>query len=1496
MKGQQHDMAASDSRSIETLLLIRDIRQHERLEKKTSNVKAQREQDPLLVINQSSLLDVPVGSAVWGASFAQDRYVGTSGNSLCIFDANSHQLQQTLTGHTGPALCVAWSADGKRLLSGGSDNRVLIWNVLIGKVERELKGHTGHVHGVAWSADHSLAASASADKTVRLWDPEDGKLVHFLQEHTAKVNAVCFSARRNHLASSSSDCTIRIWNTTTGDVVHRLPQGDESAGLAWSADGKQLACGTKAGVINLWNAKTGELMRKLQGHLAGMVINALAFHGEFLISGSNDRTIRVWDTDGRCAVLVGHASGVTSLALSPSGDFLLSAGPSDGPLRVWDLSAAWISLKEAKLLTEIQQEVGCTGLHFAAANGHTAVVQALLATGAELNAVDKMGWTALHFAGANGHTATVHALLAAGADVNALENAGHSVFDLAIVAGASLQHFLALEAAGARLSTHGWTALLDVRAWTQDAPDRLALVAMYAPLPVLGFPSPLHYLASLQPKDLLHATGIRAQEEKQEQPETTDGQRGTAGSGNEDQQRAALLLKLCQALEPMLERHAEVRDRRGLSPLQALRQSLVDAVRDWALTVGTFLGRYLREPAPIYESLTCQVWLAKDIKAAAGELSHVALKLIKGRRARDNFDREVKSRSYLQAQATDRGQSLAEILVGLLRKHEEALCLVMPAAPASLNDFLRRRNLSGRDPAAVRAIAKAVGQCVLGLHLCGMVHGDLKPNNVVTLDGAGKWALIDFDASAQFGDEVGLKYSSAYCPPELASVIAQFPETSTPEARERLPRAAAAFDVFSFGVLLYELCTGEHIFPHVSDNISSREHLEQLCVWLCVSDEQLRPLFQFAMLEQKDNKQLARELSRTRKDAAHLIRWCLQSDPSLRPSMQEVLGHRFLCPDGGTPPPVPETWRGHSPVLRCTTVRMRLHAFISHMQAEASGDVGSLSAALRRCGIRVWRDMDAPDLSEEGMQQGVADCDIFILMLTNAVLSRTYCLKEIFWALGFGKPFIIVMETDGRFFCFDYERWREDRLDKLPGAGGWGKSRNLGSTFRNCLAKFSEVHEEVKRQWLATPRVTIPFRRRGFEVEAMVREIISRAGGKGLLWGQRLPPKPRLRPPLVLSAALPGTGTAAQPNNQFDERELSEGKEQHLAPPAGPRWPRIFVVRAQSRQARELAVELAQGLQASGGPGLEVSVQTSDEAPVPAALREAERVVVLLTAGVFIGPSLLHLRYAVQEAKPLFTVCSEEAGWQFNGPESRLAPQWLMEVVSSLEALAFRSQAERNFEFVAMCDELLLRMVSPFKKLAPLSDQQVAEAEREEARELEQQQRLQAEASGTARGDPGEVPRVGGDMQRLQAELAQLKAKAEANAKLATELKASLKDAELSKAKLEAESKSRMEVEARAKAKLEADNTELRAQLLELQRAVAASPPAVMEAVLPSEPSSTSPSYSSSSSTSSPSASEVRGLPSAAQRCHGFRSTGSSASVVWRGSKCKECGRPKSEH
>ena len=137
--------------------------------------------------------------------------------------------------------------------------------------------------------------------------------------------------------------------------------------------------------------------------------------------------------------------------------------------------------------------------------------------------------------------------------------------------------------------------------------------------------------------------------------------------------------------------------------------------------------------------------------------------------------------------------------------------------------------------------------------------------------------------------------------------------------------------------------------------------------------------------------------SSTGGDAKNLIRWCLQGDPSMRPrSMGQILSHQFFARAVQ-----PEAELDMAALLSHDSTRsvsrayrrdahgkMRYHYFISHNQREASGDCGTLFHLFETRGVHCWRDMAQENLTEEGMKQGVKDSDIFVLFLTNSMLSR----------------------------------------------------------------------------------------------------------------------------------------------------------------------------------------------------------------------------------------------------------------------------------------------------------------------------------------------------------------------------------------------------------------------------------------------------------------------------------------------------------------------------
>jgi WD40 repeat protein len=107
--------------------------------------------------------------------------------------------------------------------------------------------------------------------------------------------------------------------------------------VAFSPDGALLALGSDDPTIRLWDTQTGQEVQKLEGHSSWVRAVAFSPDGALLASGSQDQTIRLWDTQTGQEVqkLEGHSSWVRAVAFSPNGA-LLASGSHDLTIRLWD--------------------------------------------------------------------------------------------------------------------------------------------------------------------------------------------------------------------------------------------------------------------------------------------------------------------------------------------------------------------------------------------------------------------------------------------------------------------------------------------------------------------------------------------------------------------------------------------------------------------------------------------------------------------------------------------------------------------------------------------------------------------------------------------------------------------------------------------------------------------------------------------------------------------------------------------------------------------------------------------------------------------------------------------------------------------------------------------------------------------------------------------------------------------------------------------------------
>ena len=266
---------------------------------------------------------------------------------LCV-NSYAEFPHQFLFGHTGRAVAVAYSLDGRWLASGGA-NEILIWEIGVNEPMYTLAGHTGKVEDLAFRPNGNLV-SASLDGTVRLWNIQAQQEIRAFEGHVGQVTSVDFNSDGSRVVSGSRDRTLKLWEANTGVLIATLEgHTDVVWSVAFSPDGSIIASGSEDGAVRLWNTFDGSQLHSLTGHTQGAL--SVAFHpdGNLIASGGRDGTVRLWninpaapsDTIGETEPFVTYDRQVMSVRFNPNGRLLavgLLNSPTDKTLQLWDVS------------------------------------------------------------------------------------------------------------------------------------------------------------------------------------------------------------------------------------------------------------------------------------------------------------------------------------------------------------------------------------------------------------------------------------------------------------------------------------------------------------------------------------------------------------------------------------------------------------------------------------------------------------------------------------------------------------------------------------------------------------------------------------------------------------------------------------------------------------------------------------------------------------------------------------------------------------------------------------------------------------------------------------------------------------------------------------------------------------------------------------------------------------------------------------------------------
>ncbi len=244
-------------------------------------------------------------------------------------------------GHGGAIFTLEPASHAHLFYSGSSDNLVVEWNLLNQQQNKVIARLPAKSMALKYVPDKNILLVGQSAGGIHVIDLNKNEEIKLLQLHRLSVYDIQYLPEKECFWAVAGDGTLSVWSINDFSLITALKLCDKKIrSIHFNTVLKEAAIGCGDGSIRIFDIETFEEKKILLGHLDDFSVNAVCYHpnGKYLLSGSRDAYLNVWDIENDYALLhhiPAHNYSIYSIVFSPCKKFF-ATGSRDKTIKIWD--------------------------------------------------------------------------------------------------------------------------------------------------------------------------------------------------------------------------------------------------------------------------------------------------------------------------------------------------------------------------------------------------------------------------------------------------------------------------------------------------------------------------------------------------------------------------------------------------------------------------------------------------------------------------------------------------------------------------------------------------------------------------------------------------------------------------------------------------------------------------------------------------------------------------------------------------------------------------------------------------------------------------------------------------------------------------------------------------------------------------------------------------------------------------------------------------------